>query len=140
VRVTRPGRPPGLDALEMTEKLDIGYGDQITLLGADVSDRQIEVPGFIHIALLWRAETDAPRDVTVRVQLTNSEGEVVDEIVSAPADGRYPASRWSAGEIVRDQYSFWLAEGFSPGTYQLRVSLDEYDGTHSLGLIEVPGP
>jgi hypothetical protein len=140
VHIIRPGRPPEPDALEMTDKLDIVYSDQITLLGADVSDRQIEVPGFIHLALLWRAEVDAPRDITVRVQLVDSAGEAVDEIVSAPVDGRYPASRWSSGEIVRDQYSFWLADGFPPGIYQLRVGLDGYDGIHSLGSIEVPRP
>ena len=140
VRVAQPRRPPDEGVLDLTDTLGIEYANQVTLLGADVADRQIEVPGFIHLALLWRSEVDEPSDIVVRVQLADAAGEVIDEIATAPVDGRYPSSRWSAGEIVRDQYSFWLVEGFPPGKYQLRVGLDGQEGSHSLGWIEVPGP
>jgi hypothetical protein len=140
VRVTRPSRPPSPEALGLTDVIEVGYDSGITLLGAVLPDRHIELPGFVHLALLWRAETEGPDDITVRVQLVDPDGRVVDEIVTAPVDGRYPASMWSADEVVRDQYSFWLAETFSPVAYELRVGLSQVDGWVSLGWIEVSGP
>ncbi|UCC64087.1 MAG: hypothetical protein JSV36_03235, partial [Anaerolineae bacterium] len=61
------------------------------------------------------------------------------EISTPPVEGRYPASAWSAGEIVRDQHSFWLSEAFVAGIYELRVGLDEMEGWVSLGRIELSG-
>jgi hypothetical protein len=140
VRVTRPRRPPTQEALALTDVIEVDYDDEITLLGAVLPDRHIELPGFVHLALLWRAGVESPDDITVRAQLVDAEGRVAAEIVTAPVDGRYPASMWSADEVVRDQYSFWLAETFSPGAYELRAGLDEVDGWVSLGWIEVLGP
>jgi hypothetical protein len=140
VRVTPPRRPPDESELSLTDALDFEYADQITLLGADVPDRAVELPGFVHLTLFWRAETDRPDDITVRVQLVDAGGVPVDEILTAPVDGLYPSSSWSVGEVVRDPYSFWLADGFPPGTYELRVSLEGHDGWESLGSIEVLAP
>ncbi len=140
VRVTRPHRPPNEDALALTDVIRVSYADQVTLLGAVLADRRIEVPGFLHLALLWRAEIDAPDDLTVRVQLVDAGGRVAEEIVTAPVDGAYPASMWSEGEVVRDQYSFWLDESFGSGAYELRVRPDEMGDWVSLGGIEVLGP
>jgi hypothetical protein len=65
---------------------------------------------------------------------------MADEITTAPVDGQYPASLWSAGEIVRDPYSFWLSEDFAPGIYELRVGVDGAEGWTSLGSVEVVRP
>jgi hypothetical protein len=139
VQVTQPRRPPGEDELGLTDALQREFGSQITLLGAALPDRRIELPGFVHLALLWRAETDGPPDVTVRVQIVDAAGLVLAEISTPPVDGLYPSSLWSAGQVVRDQYSFWLAEGFEAGEYELRAGLQQEPGWTSLGKIQV-GP
>jgi hypothetical protein len=115
------------------------YAAQITLLGAVLPDRHIELPGFVHLALLWRAEVAGPDDVTVQVQLLDAAGRVADEIITVPVDGRYPSSLWSAGEVVRDQYSFWLSSDFAPGEYELRVRLAGLGDWVSLGAVQAVG-
>jgi hypothetical protein len=137
VRVTRPRRAPSEEALGLTDVIGSEYAGAITLLGAVLPDRSIELPGFVHLALLWRADVTRPDDVTVRVQLVDASGQVADEIATAPVDGRYPASLWSIGEVVRDPYSFWLSEEFAPGIYELRVGVNEVEGATSLGSVEV---
>ena len=139
VRVAPSHHPPKEEDLGMTEAVNAGFGGELTLLGAVLPDRIIELPGFIHLALLWRAEVDSPNDVTVRVQVLDSAGDVAHEIVTQPVDGQYPSPVWSAGEIVRDQYSVWLPEQSAPGSYKLRVGLQEFDGWLSLGQIQVVG-
>jgi hypothetical protein len=136
VQVTRPRRPPHQAALGLTDVVDAEHGGQITLLGAVLPDRRIELPGFVHLALLWQAEVDGPDDVTVQVRLVDAAGQVVDEIVTLPVGGQYPSSRWSSGEIVRDQYSFWLTDSLAPGEYELLVGLQEVGGWASLGEVE----
>jgi hypothetical protein len=140
VRVARPRRPPDEEALGLTDVVGADYAGQVTLLGAVLPDRQIELPGFMHLALIWRALVDGPDNVTVRVQLVDAHGRVAEEIVTPPVDGQYPSSSWSAGEIVRDQYSLWLAEDYVTGAYELRVGLQAHEGWVSLGRIEVLGP
>ena len=140
VRVVQPRHPPDEEMLGLTDVLRIVYADQITLLGATLPDRYIELPGFVHLALLWRAEIDQPEDITVNVQLVDAAGQVASEVLTEPFDGQYPSSAWLAGEVVRDQYSFWLTEDFATGEYELRVSLKELDGWVSLGVIQVAGP
>ncbi|MGD9100306.1 MAG: 6-pyruvoyl-tetrahydropterin synthase-related protein [Anaerolineae bacterium] len=140
VQVTLPRRPPSADDLGLSDVLAQEYAGQITLLGAALPDRHIELPGFVHLALLWRAEVDGPDDVTVQIQLVDAAGQVAEEISTPPVDGRYPSSAWSQGEVVRDQYSFWLPGDFSLGVYELRVGLDGVDDWASLGEIEVVGP
>ncbi len=140
VRVLPPRRPPDEAALALTDVLDVAHAGEVTLLGAVLPDRRIELPGFLHLALLWRAEVEAPRDITVTVQLVTGGGRVVDQVVTAPVDGKYPASQWSAAEVVRDQYSLWLAQDFDPGTYELRVGLNDTLDWLSLGEVEVLGP
>jgi hypothetical protein len=142
VRVTRPRRSPSEDVLGLTDVVGADYAGQITLLGAVLPDRQIELPGFIHLALVWRALVDEPNELTVRFQLVDAEGRVAQEIVTPPVDGQYPSSFWSAGEVVRDQYSLWLAEDYVPGAYELRIGLhlQGHDDWVSLGRLEVLGP
>jgi hypothetical protein len=140
VHVTRPRRPPGEAALGLTDVTDATYADQIKLLGAVLPDRHIELPGFVHLALLWRAEIDGPDDVSVRVGLVDADGRTAAEIVTAPVGGRYPSSAWSAGEIVRDPYSLWLTDDFPSGAYELRVGVGGVDSWTSLGRLDVTGP
>jgi hypothetical protein len=139
VQVAPARQPPAEAAWGLTDQLGVQFDGQVTLLGAVLPDRRIELPGFIHLALLWRSEKEGADDITVRIQLVGSDGGVVDEIVTRPVDGQYPSPGWSAGEVVRDQYSFWLAEGFAPGSFELRMGLVGKEGWDSLGWVEVVG-
>jgi hypothetical protein len=55
VRVTRPRRPPSEEALGLTDVIGKEYAGEISLLGAVLPDRRIELPG-LRLALMWRAE------------------------------------------------------------------------------------
>ena len=60
---------------------------------------------------------------------------------AAPVDGWYPTSRWSAGEIVRDDYLIPVPEGrdarlISVGLY----TTDGAGGFQNLGAVDIPLP
>jgi hypothetical protein len=124
-------------AFHLTQEVGVAFDGQVTLVGVVVNDRTIELPGFVHIALIWRSDIDHPPDFSVQMQLLDSSGQTIDEIVTPPVDGRYPASLWTAGEMVRDQYSFWLDESYTPQTYTLRARPKKVGEWVSLGEVDV---
>jgi len=90
-------------------------------LGYEDPERTVAVPDFLRVTLFWQAVRDRPEDLVVTVAVVDAEGEPVAMASGAPAGGRYPVSRWSRGEVVRDPYALWLGEGVAPGTYRVGV-------------------
>jgi hypothetical protein len=121
VEVRSALRQPQLGELAMSEVVDVTYAGQVTLLGYAAPSYVVETPGFFHLTLFWRGETDRPDDLAVTVAVVDDEGEPIAMASGAPAVGRYPTSSWSEGEIVRDAYAFWLGEDFSPGQFRVWV-------------------
>ncbi len=64
---------------------------------------------WIRLTVWWRADSKPDADLSVFVHLIDSYDAVaVQDDRSAPVYGWYPTSRWSAGEVVRDDYSLPL--------------------------------
>jgi len=132
VRLLPPASPPTVESLDMQQQVDVRIDDVFTLLGWSLNKRAFTPPNFAHLTLFWRAERDVPDDVTFAVVLLDETGGLVNEL-HGPVDGVYPTSNWQQGEIVRDQYAFWLTEGTPPGRYRLELrALDD-----SLPLTEI---
>jgi len=121
VEVLPPRRPPRVDELGLDQTLEWDYGDEVTLLGYVRSSAAVEAPGFLHFTLFWQARRNHPADLTINAVVLDSQGETVAEASGAPAGGRYPTSRWSRREVVRDPYAFWLDENFLAGPYTVAV-------------------
>jgi hypothetical protein len=132
VRLLPPESPPSVESLDMQQQADVRIGDVFTLLGWSLNKRAFTPPNFAHLTLFWRAERDVPDDVTFVVVLLDETGGLVNEL-HGPVDGFYPTSNWQQGEIVRDQYAFWLAEGTPPGRYRLELRVMD----DSLPLTEI---
>jgi hypothetical protein len=120
VRVLPPKSQPSIEALGVEHRTDLPMADGLTLLGWSLNRRAFTPPDFAHLTLFWRAEQDVPGDLTFAVSLLDEGGGLVNEL-HGPVDGFYPTSGWQEGEIVRDQYAFWLAKGTPPGQYRLQL-------------------
>jgi len=81
----------------------------------------------VHLTLFWWAESSSLGDLLVTAVMLDEQGEEVGRISTRPVDGYYPTTQWDQGEIVRDQYSFWLPDGFPSGRYHLRVAVSIAD-------------
>jgi len=120
VRLLAPESPPTVESLDIQQRVDVRIDDVFTLLGWSLNKRALTPPNFAHLTLFWKAEGDVPDDVTFAVVLLDKTGGLVNEL-HGPVDGFYPTSNWQWGEIVRDQYAFWLTEGTPPGKYRLEL-------------------
>jgi hypothetical protein len=136
VEVVAGRRPPDEDALGMDEAIGASYADQISLLGYATPSRVTDAPGFIHLTLFWQAQRRHPDDLVVTVAVVDAAGEPVAIASGPPAGGRYPTSRWSRGEVVRDAYAFWLGEDFAPGVYTVGVVV--HRGAEPIAVEQAP--
>jgi hypothetical protein len=63
------------------------------------------------VSLYWRAETPIDVDMAVSVRLMRG-GDLIAQADSAhPVDGYYPMTRWTEGEVVRDDYALAITAG-----------------------------
>lgn len=108
--------------VEMQEHMKVTFGDQTSLMGYSLDPSgDLWLPNFAHVTLFWRTERAALKDLEIAVRLRDETGIVQAQAVARPVDGYYPTTQWQAGELIRDQHSFWLAEDFRQGRYSVEV-------------------
>ncbi len=122
VRVQPAKSPPSVESLAMQGPVNVPVAGQLTLLGWSLNADAFTPPDFAHLTLFWRAEQDLAADLVFAVALLDQAGNVINEL-RGPVDGLYPTSGWQRGEIVRDQYAFWLAADTPPGQYRLQLNV-----------------
>jgi hypothetical protein len=93
---------------EMQHTLDVMLGEELELLGYDVT--ALDSP-IVELTLYWRALREMETDYTVFTHLLAADGALVGQVDSMPQEGTYPTSVWAAGEVVADRYQIPVAPG-----------------------------
>jgi hypothetical protein len=123
------GPPPDITVSEVQphHPLHKNFGDQITLLGFNLTDidgnpvQEYAIRNTKYaLTLFWQATAIPSADYTVFVHLLDSEGNLAAQFDNPPAAGAYPTSLWDANEIIVDER--WLSD-LVPGRYTLQVGL-----------------
>ncbi|MFZ5916908.1 MAG: 6-pyruvoyl-tetrahydropterin synthase-related protein [Chloroflexota bacterium] len=131
VRLLPPRTPPDVASLGIGQRTDEPLADGLILLGWSLNRPGFTPPDFAHLTLFWQAGQEIAGDLTFTVALLNGAGERVN-VLRGPVDGLYLTSEWREGEIVRDQYAFWLDESLPAGRYRLQLTV----GQRTLWLAE----
>jgi hypothetical protein len=117
-------KPPlEADPLSVQHPVQVNLGDQVTLLGYDVSPEAVQPGQSLDLTLYWQARRRMSKDYTVFTHLVAADGRIVAQQDNQPAEGRYPTSIWDAGEIVVDQYHLTIASDAPDGEYHLEVGM-----------------
>jgi hypothetical protein len=125
--------PPGVTITEANPEhpLNISFGDQINLLGFNLTDDNgdpISTGGILtnrksktqNLKLIWQTNAIPPTDYTVFVHLVDPDGNLIAQADSPPANGAYPTSLWDVGEIIVDEHEI---SDLPPGHYTLQIGL-----------------
>jgi hypothetical protein len=120
VKVKPPIEP---DQLSIQHPLQVNLGDQVTLLGYDVSSEAVQPGQPLDLTLYWQARREMTEDYTVFTHLVAAEGRIVAQQDNQPAEGRYPTSIWDTGEIVVDRYHLSVAPHAPDGEHHLEVGM-----------------
>lgn len=100
-------------------RMDVSLGDQIALLGYDLSQGKIHSSQAITVTLYWKAQNAIPNDYTVFVHLAAIDGPPFAQDDSPPRRGTYPTSFWAPGEVVTDTHFLRVPTDLPAGEYSL---------------------
>lgn len=97
------------------------FGDQIELLGYDLSPDPVRPGETLSLTLHWRALSEPPHSYKVFVHLLGPDGEIRAQADGVPVDWALPTICWLRGEVVADPYALTLPADAPAGDYTLAV-------------------
>jgi hypothetical protein len=138
---------------ESSYPASVEFGSELTLAGLEASispntGQKEETgweeghPGYAdarwHLSLYWRAQKAMDVDYTISVRPLRDEellpGRDGKPLIQdhQPVWNSYPTSRWSPGEVVRDDYALYLPEQIVPDGVRVVVYRDTAEGLANL--------
>ncbi len=107
----------------ISHPLTATLGDQVQLLGYDLSAEPVAPGDTLTLTLYWRALTKIEEDYTVFVHLLAPDGSMTGQQDNYPVGGTYPTSLWLAGEVVTDVYEITVHADATPDAHRLEVGM-----------------
>jgi hypothetical protein len=137
-----PSREANFAAPQPQVPANIDFGQQIKLVGADLSI----APSNLDLKLYWQALTQPPHAYTVFVHVLDAQGNLIAQQDNMPVHDQLLTSCWQPGEQVADPYTVTLpAQEPQPasievGLYRLDTGerLTRDDGSGTTWSIKVP--
>ncbi len=106
-----------------SQLLTVELGEQIQLLGFDLSSEQLSRTKPLHLTLYWQSIDHPTTNYTVFTQLIGPDGQVWGQQDNQPQGGRYPTTAWVIQDRVADRYELFLREAAPAGQYRLLVGM-----------------
>ncbi len=143
-------RPPSLSEAEIESiphRLDVNFGDKMTLLGYKVPGTS-QVPGTsevrpgesLQVTVYWRSLARMERDWSVFVHLLGENDIMLAQRDTYPGLGNYPTSQWERGTAISDTYTLALPPTvYAPDKAQFEVGLYDFSTKERLPVRKVPG-
>jgi mannosyltransferase len=107
----------------LSHELEATFGEEVTLLGYELSPGQARVGDLLHLETVWRAERPPAGDYTLLVELMDGGQRPIASWEFTPAPKSYPTGAWRSGEYLRGQHDLELPNRLPPGSYGLRLAL-----------------
>ena len=142
-----PDLAQGLSATPGDSLQLAGYRFEEKKIGLDSGQSASEPVRLFHLTLFWRAMEDMDTEWSVSVRPTYAGRflpaeagivQIVQMDVTHPVLGLYPMSKWSPGEIVRDDYVIPLHSDHSYDGAQVIVYRPTEDGFENLTEVNIP--
>jgi hypothetical protein len=111
--------------LPLQHQVRTTFGDQIELLGYDLTSSAIRPGETFAITLHWRALVEPQQSYKVFIHLLDPAGILRAQADGVPVNWTLPTTCWVRGETITDPYTLTLPLNAPPGDYTL--SLGFYD-------------
>jgi 4-amino-4-deoxy-L-arabinose transferase-like glycosyltransferase len=99
------------------------FDGRMDLLGFDLDRTSTQCGETVNLALFWQAREPLKEDVTAFVHLVNEADFVYTQVDKRPINDYLPTSKWSPGQVMKDEYRLFIPYGTPPGAYRLVVGL-----------------
>jgi hypothetical protein len=98
------------------------FGDQIALIGHDVSVKTARPGDWVDVDLYWQAERPLDINYQVFVHLLRADGTLVTQSDKLNP-GEFPTRQWPLDKYVLDRHQLHLPADLPPGEYSLATGL-----------------
>ncbi len=109
--------------VQMDHTVEVTLGDEVELLGYDISPAEPSPGDQVTITLAWQAMKEMRSSYTVFIHLLGADAAVVAQHDGVPVGGTYPTSLWVPEEVVLDPHVLELPADLPPGQYDLEVGM-----------------
>jgi mannosyltransferase len=130
--LTVAGRSRAFQVPPIQHRLSANLGDQVELLGYDLTPDELRAGEAMHLTLYWRALDEMEVSYTVFVHLLDGENRIWGQRDSVPDNGTLPTTGWVKGEVIADKYKFTVKPDAPPGEYLIEVGM--YDAQNNRRL------
>ena len=97
------------------------FGEQVALLGYDISQTVAEPGESLNLTLYWKAQKPLGINYQVFVHVFGPDGLIVQSDKLNPGD--FPTKRWPVDKYVRDEHQLMLPLDLPPGDYEVAVGV-----------------
>jgi hypothetical protein len=134
------GARPPLTSADVPPGTPVELGDGISLVAPAIKSAN----GALRVTLYWQAVQTPSQNYSVFLHLSDKDLISAAEDIIAQADsqnpvyGWYPTTKWSAGEIVREDYELVVPPGETPRLLDVGLYTRDADGAfHNLGVVNL---
>jgi hypothetical protein len=131
--------PRNPDDVTVTQERDIKLGDQINLIGFDLSGETISAGETLTVTLFWQSDGQVRADNHVFVHLTDEVGNIIAQHDGVPVLGQRPTWNWLADEIIVDEYDLLIPDSADEGLYSLSAGMYDFGTLVRLPAIDANG-
>ena len=119
--------------------VDARLGEQVELLGYDLSADEVAPGGTLHLTLIWRCREPMNRAYTVFTHLLDAGEQVRGQKDNPPVQGSYPTTLWVSGEVIVDEYDIPVAADAAPGPHVIEVGMYDPSTMQRLPVLDPTG-
>ena len=113
--------------LTQATKLNVVFGDQLKLVGAETKAAAVQPGGSIEIVLYWQATQPIERDYSTFVHVIDQNDIVVAQRDMYPGQGAWPTSQMRVGDIIASRYVLNIpSTAYAPDTLTWEVGVYDF--------------
>jgi hypothetical protein len=114
---------PASDGEDIPNPLRAGLGNEIQLIGHALSASEVAPGETLLLTLYWQASAPPAGRYTVFTHLLDGADQIQAQMDSEPQGGGLPTDRWTAGQIVQDNYALTVSPDAAPGPHLIEVGM-----------------
>ena len=96
---------------------------KIEYLGMDVAPNPAAPGKDVHLTHYWKVKSAPGHEWKLFTHISGPKEQGFINVDHVPVSGKYPVSRWKAGDIIRDQHSFRLPPSWAFNSFNVYVGL-----------------
>ena len=130
------GRAHQFQMPEMQHQLGLNLGEQVALLGYDLSADQIQAGETVRLTLYWQALAEIDVSYTVFTHLLDTDDRIWGQKDSVPGRGQLLTTSWMPGEIIQDEYDIEVSGEAPAGNYVFEIGMYHWETGRRLSVYD----